>query len=230
MNLNPRLSLALAIAVCALVAALSPGDDSQRMMQPSSSDAQEDLRSDRPVSELLFANSLSSHELGILAAFFQVQGYVHLPTGVTITDAQEGTVLLLGQGQLADGSQLHFPDVIGIGETVSRGILLNIGWKALSITIENPANGEMIDLDFGSPWIVAVGDIISDGQHPALPAANGCSVTCAAGYFSCCYCINGQPVCTCHNFNNPPQHICQAGGPGSESCSITGCGGPEPEP
>lgn len=55
--------------------------------------------------------------------------------------------------------------------------------------------------------------------HGGIEEENGCSVSCGSGYYACCN-DNVITVDRCLCYPVSQSHTCQAGGTGSNSCSV----------
>jgi len=124
---------------------------------------------------------------------------------------------------MTDGSLVAFGDEVGVanGTRISDGLVVNAGELALLVKTADGCYrvgpGEAVLVSAESP----VAHLSSDAL--AALANDGCSVTCAAGYYACCNDNWWTDTCKC--IPEGQSADCDSGGPGATSCSIL----PEPK-
>lgn len=58
------------------------------------------------------------------------------------------------------------------------------------------------------------------GGNPPEEGGQGCQVTCASGYYSCCYRNILVAYCKCYAIGTTAPQSCDSGGAGSTACQV----------
>jgi hypothetical protein len=173
-------------------------------------------------------------DLQVLIENLQPTYYSFLPAPVLVLPAQAETLVAVTDVQLLGGGVLGAGATLTPGDVVASGVLWNLDSMPLSVAsargVQTLLSDEMLVISLRKPAEMRPpprrGRFSADTRTQDVDVGLGnpkqCDVSCATGYYSCCCDTNRGALCRCVK-NGEPEPCpggCNAGGPGSTTCSI----------